>query len=111
VARLFLCEGLNIVLELLDRDIRVGSRLFLRLDDFVQITQLRIEPRQRRTLFLQSALRLCVLRLSWPFWSVVCEQLSQLLRKNRELILMYAPHPSRLFWPMIEVPDAFHRFL
>jgi hypothetical protein len=51
--------------ELLDRDIRVGSCLLLRLDDLVQLTQLGVEPRQRRTLFLQPALRLAVLRLSY----------------------------------------------
>ena len=46
------------MLELFDRDFCVGSRLLLRLDDLIQIAQLRIEPRQRRTLFLQPALRL-----------------------------------------------------
>jgi hypothetical protein len=40
------------MLELFDRDFRVGSRLLLRLDDLVQIAQLRIKPRQRCTLFL-----------------------------------------------------------
>ena len=52
------------MLKLFDRDFRVGSRLLLRLDDLVQVAQLRIEPRQRRTLFLQPALRLGLLRLS-----------------------------------------------
>ena len=74
VARLFLREGLNIMLKLFDRDFRVGSRLLFRLDDLVQLPQLRIEPRQRRTLFLQPALRLCVLRLSSSFRSVVCAE-------------------------------------
>jgi len=64
------------MLKLFDRDFRVGSRLLLRLDDLVQVTQLRIEPRQRRTLFLQSALRLGLLRLSSSFRSVVCAQLA-----------------------------------
>jgi hypothetical protein len=59
----FLRKGLDLVLEFLDRDFRVGSRLLLRLDDFVQIAQLRVEPRQCRTLFLQPAFRLAVLSL------------------------------------------------
>jgi hypothetical protein len=62
------------MLKLFDRDFRVGSRLLLRLDDFVQVAQLRIVPCQRRSLFLQSALRLGVLRLSSSFRSVVCAQ-------------------------------------
>ena len=74
MARLFLREGLDIMLELFDRDLRVGSRLLLRLDDLVQIAQLCIEPRQRRTLFLQPALRLGLLRLSSSFWLVVYTQ-------------------------------------
>jgi hypothetical protein len=52
------------MLKLFDRDFRVDTRLLLRLDDLVQLAQLRIEPRQRRTLFLQPALRLGLLRLS-----------------------------------------------
>jgi len=67
VGRLFLREGLNIMLKLFGRDFRVGSRLLLRLDDLVQLAQLSIEPRQRRTLFLQPALRLGLLRLSSSF--------------------------------------------
>jgi hypothetical protein len=63
---LFLCEGLHIVLELLDRDLCVGSCLLLCLDDFIKLTQLCVEPRQRRTLFLQPALRLGMRRLSSP---------------------------------------------
>lgn len=59
------------MLELFDRDFRVGRRLLLRLDDLVQVAQLRIEPRQRRTLFLQPPLRLGVLCLSSSFRSVV----------------------------------------
>lgn len=62
------------MLKLFDRDFRVGTRLLLRLDDLVQLAQLRIEPRQRRTLFLQPALRLGLLRLSSSFRSVVCAQ-------------------------------------
>jgi hypothetical protein len=72
VARLFLREGLNIMLKLFDRDFRVGSRLLLRLDGFVRVVQLRIVPCQRRSLFLQSAIYLGVLRLSSSFRSVVC---------------------------------------
>jgi hypothetical protein len=62
------------MLKLFDRDFYVGSRLLLRLDELVQVAQLRIEPRQRCTLFLQPALRLGVLRLSSSFRSVVCAQ-------------------------------------
>jgi hypothetical protein len=63
------------MLKLLDRNFRVGSRLFLRLDDLVQIAQLRIEPRQRRTFFLQPALRLGLFRLSSSsFRLVMCAQ-------------------------------------
>jgi hypothetical protein len=58
------------VFELFDRDVRIGSRLLLRLDDLVQLAQLRVKSRQRRTLFLQPALRLAVLRLSSSFRSV-----------------------------------------
>jgi hypothetical protein len=61
--RLFLREQLHIMLELLDREIRISRLLLLRLDHLVQFTQLRVEPRQRRTLFLQPALRLAALRL------------------------------------------------
>jgi hypothetical protein len=60
------------MLKFFDRNFRVGSRFLLRLDDLVEVTQLRIEPRQRRTLFLQSPLRLGLLRLSSSFRSVVC---------------------------------------
>lgn len=67
VARLFLRERLHVMLELFDRDLRVGSRLLLRLDDLVQVAQLRVEPRQRRTLFLQPALSLGMLSLSSSF--------------------------------------------
>ena len=67
VARLFLCERLHVVLQLFDRDLRVGGRLILRLDHLVQLAQLCVEPRQRRTLFLEPALRLGMLRLSSPF--------------------------------------------
>jgi len=70
MARLLLREGLYIMLELLDRNLRIGSRLFLRLDDIVQLAQLRVEPRQRRTLFLQPPLRLGVLCLSASFRSI-----------------------------------------
>ncbi len=80
MARLFLREGLNIVLKLLDRDFRVGSRLLLRLDDLVQVAQLRIKPRQRRTFFLQPALRLGVLCLSSSY--SVGGVRGQLLGKN-----------------------------
>ena len=59
------------MLEFLDREFRVGSRLLLRLDDFVQLTQLRVEPRQCRTLFLQPAFRLPVLSLSLRFGVVL----------------------------------------
>jgi len=72
VARLFLCEGLNIMLKLFDRDFRVGSRLLLCLDGFVRVAQLCIVPCQRCSLFLQSVLRLGMLRLSSSFQSVVC---------------------------------------
>jgi hypothetical protein len=101
VPRLFLREGLNIMLKLFDRDVRVGSSLLLRLDDLIQLAQLRIEPRQRRTLFLQPALRLGLLRLSSSFRSVVCAQSA----------LRHAPCPSRLCLSAIEVPGAFYRFL
>jgi len=37
MARLFLREDLYIVLQLLDRHIRIGRLLLLRLDNFVQI--------------------------------------------------------------------------
>ena len=66
---LFLRQGLHVVFELFDRDVRVGSSLLLRLDDLVQLAQLRVKPRQRRTLFLQPALRLTVLRLPSSFRS------------------------------------------
>ena len=59
------------MVKLFDRDFCVHSRLLFRLDGFVQVTQLCIEPRQRRTLFLQPALRLSVLRLLLPFRSVL----------------------------------------
>lgn len=72
VARLFLCKGLDIMLKFFHRDFRIGSCLFLRLDSLVQVAQLRIEPSQRSTLFLQSALCLSVLRLSSSFQSVLC---------------------------------------
>jgi hypothetical protein len=72
VARLFLRKGLNIMLKLFDRDFRVGSHLLLRLDGLVQVVQLCIVPCQRRSLFLQSAIYLGVLRLSLSFRSVVC---------------------------------------
>ena len=60
----FLRECLQVVLELLDRDLRVGGRLLLGLDHLVQIVQLRVETCQRRTLFLQTTLCLAVLLLS-----------------------------------------------
>ena len=63
VASLFLREGLHVVLELLDRDLGIGSGLLLRLDYLVQLAKLCIEPRQGCALFLQPALRLAVLRL------------------------------------------------
>ena len=69
------------MLKLFDRDFRVGSRLLLRLDNLVQIAQLRIEPCQRCTLFLQSTLCLGVLRLLSSFPLAACAQLSQLLGK------------------------------
>ena len=61
--RLFLRERRHVVLELLDRKFRIGSLLLLCLDHLVQFAQLRVESRQRRTFFLQPALRLAVLRL------------------------------------------------
>ena len=61
--RFFLRERRNVVLELLDRELRIGRLLLLRLDHLVQFAQLRVEPRQCRALFLQPALRLAVLRL------------------------------------------------
>ena len=61
--RLFLRERRHVVLELLDRKFRIGRLLLLCLDHLVQFAQLRVEPRQRRTFFLQPALRLAVLRL------------------------------------------------
>ena len=74
VARLFLREGLDIMLKLFHRDFRVGSCLFFRLDDLVQVAQLRIEASQRSTLFLQPAFCLSMLRLSSSFRSVLCAQ-------------------------------------
>ena len=65
MARLFFREQLHVVLELLDCKLRIGCLLLLRLDHLVQFTQLRVESRQRRALFLQPALRLAVLRLQW----------------------------------------------
>ncbi|KAH9955699.1 hypothetical protein BC827DRAFT_831916 [Russula dissimulans] len=55
VASPFLRERLQVVLKFLDRDLRVGGRLLLGLDHLVQILKLRVETRQRRTLFLQTA--------------------------------------------------------
>jgi len=52
------------VLELLDRDLCVRSRLLLRLDDLVQVAQLGVEPRQRRALLLKTTLSLAMLDLS-----------------------------------------------
>lgn len=69
---LFLREGLHVVFEFFDRDIRVGSSLLLRFDDLVQLAQLRVKPRQRRTLLLQPALRLAVFCLSGGSVIVVC---------------------------------------
>jgi hypothetical protein len=64
VASPFLRERLQVVLELFDRDLRVGGRLLLGLDHLVEIAQLRVETRQRRTLFPQTALCPAVLLLS-----------------------------------------------
>jgi hypothetical protein len=47
VARLFLHEGLNIMLKLFDHDFHIGSHLLLHLDGLVQVVQLRIIPCQR----------------------------------------------------------------
>lgn len=63
MARLFLCEQRHIVLELLDREFRIGRLLLLSLDHLIQFAQLCVEPRQRRALFLQPTLCLAVLRL------------------------------------------------
>lgn len=63
MSRLFLREQLHVMLELLHSELRIGRLLLLCLDHLVQFTQLRVEPRQRRAFFLQSALRLAVLRL------------------------------------------------
>ena len=52
------------MIELLDRDLGVSSRLLLRLDDLVQLAQLSVEPRQRRTLLLKTTLSLAMLSLS-----------------------------------------------
>ena len=51
------------MLELLERDLRLRSRLLLRLDDLVQVAQLGVEPRQRRALFLKTTLSLAMLNL------------------------------------------------
>ena len=63
MTRLFFRERRHVVLELLDRKFRIGRLLLLCLDHLVQFAQLRVKPRQRRTFFLQPALRLAVLRL------------------------------------------------
>jgi hypothetical protein len=99
VTCLFLREGLHVVFELFDRDVRVGSSLLLRLDDLVQLAQLRVKPRQRRTLFLQPALRLAVLRLPSSFRSEGfgdCRVHSQLRGRFRGRVSVYTPHSSRL---------------
>jgi hypothetical protein len=55
VASPFRRKRLQVVFELLDRDLRVGGRLLLGLDHLIQIVQLRVKMCQRRTLFLQTA--------------------------------------------------------
>jgi len=61
------------VLELLDRDLRVRSRLLLRLDDLVQVAQLGVEPRQRRALLLKATLSLAMLNLSCGVDQMSCK--------------------------------------
>jgi hypothetical protein len=63
MARLFFREQRHIVLELLDRELRIGRLLLLSLDHLIQFAQFRVEPRQRRALFLQPTFCLTVLRL------------------------------------------------
>ena len=53
------------MLELLGRDLRIRRRLLLRLGALVQVAQLGVEPRQRRTLLLKRALGLTMLNLSY----------------------------------------------
>jgi hypothetical protein len=54
------------VVELLDRDLPIRSRLLLRLDRLVELAQLRVEPPQRRALLMKTMLSFgfAVLRLS-----------------------------------------------
>ena len=54
----FLREGLDLVVELLDPDLRVRSRLLLRLQHFIKLAQLGVEQCQRRALLLKTTLSL-----------------------------------------------------
>jgi len=61
------------MLELLDRDLRIRSRLLLCLDGLVQVTQLGVEPRQRRALLLKMTLSLAMLNLSCKLDHMSCK--------------------------------------
>jgi len=57
-------EGLDPVVELLDPDLRVRSRVLLGLEHFIELMQLSVEPCQHRVLLLKMMLSLTMLSLS-----------------------------------------------